>query len=300
MMPGTSTSPRATIAFVTEGPLSGVSETALGAAMLRAEESTRPDRLFDDPLAAAFVAAAPDPFADGPEPGDPDVARLRQAFTDQLALRTRFYDDYLVEATKRSARQIVLLGAGLDTRAFRLDWPAGVRLFELDLPEALAFKQAVLDAHDARPGCDRVAIGVDLSEDWDDKLLGAGFEPDAVTAWAAEGLLSYLTDDDAEGLLARVSTLSTPRSSFATEAARLADDATLVEASALSSLAPIASMWHGGLRDDPARWLEAHGWRVERHDRVALAVRHGRTLSDGSTGGFLIARRLESSATSGS
>jgi methyltransferase (TIGR00027 family) len=283
---------------VTEESLSGVSETALGAAMLRAEESARPDRLFDDPFAAAFVAAAPALFADGPEPGDPDVARLRQAFTDQLALRTRFYDDYLVEATRVSARQVVLLGAGLDTRAFRLDWPAGVRLFELDLPEAIAFKQAVLDAEDARPGCDRVVIGVDLSEDWDDRLLGAGFEPNAVTAWAAEGLLSYLTDDDAAALLTRVSTLSIPRSTFATEAARLADDATLVEASSLSLLAPIASMWHGGLRDDPAHWLATHGWRVEPHDRVELAERHGRPLSDASTGGFLVAHRLEAIAGS--
>jgi methyltransferase (TIGR00027 family) len=274
-------------------PLTGVSETALGAAMLRAEESARPDRLFDDALAATFVAAAPEIFADGPEPGDPEVEQLRRSFTDQLALRTRFYDDYVLDATEDSCSQVVLLGAGLDTRAFRLDWPANVRLFELDLPEVLAFKQTVLDADDAQPRCTRVAIGADLAQDWDDRLLDAGFDPDAVTAWAAEGLLAYLSDEQAETLLARVSNRSSPRSRFAAEAARLTDDATLVEASTLSSLAPITAMWHGGLRDDPAHWLEAHGWTVERHDRVVLAERYRRPIADASTGGFLIAHRIE-------
>jgi methyltransferase (TIGR00027 family) len=274
-------------------PLTGVSETALGAAMLRAEESARPDRLFDDALAAAFVAAAPEIFADGPDPGDPEVERLRRALTDQLALRTRFYDDYVLDATRDSCRQVVLLGAGLDTRAFRLDWPAGVRLFELDLPEVLAFKQTVLDANDAQPRCTRVVIGADLGEDWDDRLLDAGFEPDAVTTWAAEGLLAYLSDEQAEALLVRVSNRSSPRSRFATEAARLTDDATLVEASTLSSLAPITALWRGGLRDDPAHWLEEHDWTVDRHDRVELAERHRRPIADASTGGFLIAHRIE-------
>ena len=139
--------------MMADGFLGGVGETALGAAMLRADESARSDRLFDDPYAGAFVAAAPDIFADGPDPGDPEIERLRLAFTDQLAIRTRFYDDYVLAATRAGCTQIVLLGAGLDTRAFRLDWPESVRVFELDLPQVFEFKRAVLDAHGAVATC---------------------------------------------------------------------------------------------------------------------------------------------------
>jgi len=147
--------------------LIGVSQTALGAAEMRAEESRRPERLFDDPFAQAFVAAAPPLF-----PGVPSVADdaaltgLVAASVAGMAVRTRFYDEYLLAACADGFRQVVLLGAGLDTRAFRLDWPAGVRLFELDLPELCAFKEEVLAQEDARSRCSRQVVAVDVREDW--------------------------------------------------------------------------------------------------------------------------------------
>ena len=232
---------------------------------------------------------APDLFADGPDPGDPEVERLRQDFTDQLAIRTRFYDDYLLDSVAGGCTQVVLLGVGLDTRVFRLAWPRSVRAFELDLPAVLSFKQAVLDAERANALCTRVPVAVDLSEDWSRSLLDAGFDPDVPTAWTAEGLLSYLTNEQSETLLLRASRLSARASRIAVEAARIDDDATLVQARSLDSLAPIAAMWQGGLSEEPGTWFEAHGWDVEWHDRVRLATRYGRPIRDSSTGGYLIA-----------
>jgi O-methyltransferase involved in polyketide biosynthesis len=165
--------------------LSGVGETALGAAMMRARESLRPDRLFDDPYADAFVAAAPEAFADGPADSDNGaLAALEAAFSSAVVVRTRFYDDYLLAACAAGCRQVVLLAAGLDTRAFRLNWPDRVRLFELDLPEVLAFKEGVLARRRAAPRCARTALPVDLREDWPAQLTDAGFEPSHI---AVEG-----------------------------------------------------------------------------------------------------------------
>ncbi len=273
-----------------EGP-SGVGETALGAAMMRAEESARADRLFDDPFAAAFVAAAPDAFADGPDPDDPAIAALTDAFRTNMALRTCFYDDYLRTACAQGCRQVVLVAAGLDTRAFRLDWPDGARIFELDLPEVLKFKDTVLADRDARARCTRTAVGIDLREDWPNELTKAGFDANVSTAWTAEGLLAYLSHDDAARLLTRITELSRPDSQLAVEAARLADDSTLTHAQAMPDLDQVSTLWKGGLNQDAAEWLRDRGWDVDEHDRATLAARYDRPISDTSTGGYLTAIR---------
>jgi hypothetical protein len=120
----------------------GVGETALGAAMMRARESTRADPLFEDPLATAFVDAAPPVFEYGPSADDnPELATLEAAFQDAVSVRTRLFDDFVLGQVASGTRQVALLGAGLDSRACRLKWPAGVRMFELDMPDVLAFKQ---------------------------------------------------------------------------------------------------------------------------------------------------------------
>jgi methyltransferase (TIGR00027 family) len=275
----------------TDDSLSGVGETAIGAAMMRADESARADRLFDDPYAAAFVAAVPDAFAEGPEPDDPEIAALAEAFRAHIAVRTRFYDDYLRTACAQGCRQVVLLAAGLDTRAFRLDWPDGVRLFEIDLPEVLSFKDAVLTEQHATPRCARMTVSIDLREEWPVALTDAGFDVDLPSAWTAEGLLAYLSDDEAVRLLADVSDLSSPESHLALETARVVDDATLSHARDLPAFDQITTMWKGGLQQDAADWLEQHGWRVDKHDRKALSVSYRRPVADASTGGFLTATR---------
>src|SRR5215468_7274243 len=168
---------------MSDGELSDVSKTAIGVALVRAMESQRPDRLFNDPFAMRFVAAAPEYLAeraqrqrsesgDGPTP-------MGVALAAHIAVRTRFYDTYLLQATGQGCRQVVLLAAGLDARAYRLDFPPGVRLFELDLPAVLSFKQRVLT--EQTPTCERIAVPVDLSGDWREPLLQAGFNPAVAT-----------------------------------------------------------------------------------------------------------------------
>src|SRR4051812_9440004 len=187
----------------------GVGETAIGAAMMRARESLRDDPLFDDPFAAAFVDAAPPVFEDGPtSDDDPELATLEAAFEDAVSVRTRFYDEFVLDAAASACHQVVLLGAGLDSRAFRLTWPADVRLFELDTPEVLTFKERVLSSTGATPRCDRTTVASDLREDWTIALREAGFDSSDRTGWVIEGVIPYLPDDAAERLLFGVTELS--------------------------------------------------------------------------------------------
>src|SRR5262249_46030939 len=190
-----------------EGPLRGVEKTALGVAMVRARESRREDRLFDDPYAQAFVDAAPGAFPGEHKTGEElaavgPMASLGAVFHAHAVIRTRFFDDYLTAAVAAGCSQVVLLAAGLDTRAFRLAWPAGTRVFEVDLPDVLTFKDTVLAAQDAVARCARTTVPADLRADWTTALARAGFDRTGPAAWLAEGLLIYLSAAEAARLLA--------------------------------------------------------------------------------------------------
>jgi methyltransferase (TIGR00027 family) len=268
----------------------GVGRTAIGMARVRADESRRPDRLFDDPYAEAFVAAAPGALPEE-RAASGELAAWGVTISVQGVLRTRFFDDYLLAACQAGCRQVVLLAAGLDTRAFRLAWPPGVRLFELDLPEVLAFKQRVLAREGAVPRCERSVLAVDLRGDWPAELTRAGFEPAESTAWLAEGLLIYLSAVEAARLLAAVGELSAPGSQLALEHRTTADTRLLDQARAIPALAEVTLLWKGGLGEDARDWLARHGWRAQSHDRAALAAAYGRPLTGPSVGGFLTAVR---------
>ncbi|WP_026415326.1 SAM-dependent methyltransferase [Actinomadura oligospora] len=263
-------------------PLRGVGRTALGVARMRAAEHRREDRLFADPFAEAFAAAGP--------PAVPGTAgAMRDMMVLQVIIRTRFYDDYFLDAAASGIRQVVLLAAGLDTRAFRLDWPDGVRLFEVDLPDVLAFKDATLAG--AEPRCGRTVVAADLREDWAGRLPAAGFDPSRPTAWLVEGLLIYLSEDDAAALLDGIGEASAPGSRLATE------DGTgttwLIDlARTHPEQFPAGALWKGGLGEESASWLEEHGWRVEQHSLSDAAASYGRSApGSGSPRGFLIAER---------
>ena len=251
--------------------LPNVGRTAVWVAMLRAAEDMRADRLFDDQLASAFVAAAVPPGAREMSAGPPGASEF-------LAIRTRFYDDHLLGSSAAGVRQVVLLAAGLDSRAFRLDWPANVRLFELDLPELFAFKEAVLAEHGARAGCQRITVGVDLREDWAVPLIAAGFDPAVPTAWLAEGLLPYLTMADNDRLLATIGRLSTPgtRLAFDHMDSSAVNRATMRETA--DTVRKMGVEWKSTL-NDPVGWLAGHGWERATIARVpALGLHYGRPL----------------------
>jgi len=257
-----------------------VSKTALGVARVRAAESGRPDRLFDDPWAAKFCAAAPDQVPTG------ERTPLALAFAFHAIIRTRFYDDHLLES---GCRQVVLLAAGLDSRAFRLDWPARTSLYELDLPKVLAFKETVLAG--AEPRCTRTVVPADLREDWATKLKEAGFRPDQPTAWLAEGLLIYLTPDDADRLLSTVTALSAPGSRIAFERGDLSYQDKAVNS---PSMQRYSALWQGGLDRPPSEWLTGHGWQPTEHELGEIAQGYGRPLRRETSSGFMTAIRRTS------
>lgn len=84
------------------------------------------------------------------------------------------------------------MAAGLDARAYRLSWPAGTVVYEVDQPEVIAFKSDALARIGAEPTAERRAVGIDLRDDWSTALRDNGFDAAAPTAWIAEGLLPYL------------------------------------------------------------------------------------------------------------
>lgn len=258
--------------------MSDVSRTAVGVAALRALESARPDRLFNDPYARAFL-----PETMPQNPAGVSVFRL------YVVVRTKFYDDYLTAAVASGCRQVVLLAAGLDTRAFRLTWPQDVRLYELDLPALLSYKEKILGEQGAKPAVARTLVAVDLREDWAARLRAAGFDPTAPTAWLIEGLLVYLEPQDAIGVLASVTDLSASGSQVACEHR---DDKGQHSpgraARATAELSEVTTMWKEGI--PTYDWLADHGWDVESHDGNELAVDYGREV-DAPVGNFLIGKR---------
>jgi methyltransferase (TIGR00027 family) len=187
---------------------------------------------------------------------------------------------------------VVLVAAGLDTRAYRLDWPTDLRLFELDLPEVLAFKQRVLADRDARPTCERTALGVDLRTDWPAALRTAGFRPELPTAWLVEGLLVYLDAEQADTLIGRVAALSAPGSQLAceTQAPRPAGPPD-ADDGPRPSLAGYTALWKGGLGDRLPDRVRELGWDVEVVDRTDTAVGYGLQAPPSRGAGFLHATR---------
>lgn len=275
-----------------EDPLSGVSKTALGMALIRAAESRRPDRLFSDPYARAFADAAPGVFSreEASAARDPSTASFGAAFAAHGVLRTRFFDDFLLAAVDSGCRQVVLLAAGLDSRAFRLTWPDGTRLFELDLPEVLDFKEPVLARLGARPACERIVIPADLRGDWPSLLARTSFDPKAPTAWLIEGLLLYLAADEAGRLLTSVGELSATDSQMSFEHVSEGSDAVLAQVATLPGMSQYAALWKGGLGSGAPDWLAANGWRPEVRGAAEFAASCGRPV-EGEPGGFVIAVR---------
>ena len=228
-------------------------------AAARARESERPDRLFNDPLAAAL--AGPEGFAwlDRMEP----AARLGGQGL-YAVVRTRFFDDFLLHASQRTgARQLIILAAGMDARAFRMEWLPGTRLYELDRPEVLATKDAVIARAGAHPTCERRAIEADLERpSWSAALLAAGYEVREPSVWLAEGVFFYMTEAAVRALLGDASVLTSPLSQLGAD---------LVNRDLLTSPVMGPLLWTFSRRgamgrfgtNDPETLFAEHGWEAE-------------------------------------
>jgi methyltransferase (TIGR00027 family) len=257
----------------------GVGRTALMVAAVRAMETTRAKPLFTDPYAADFLAAAGAGDLIAVDSEDSDApGQMWSSFADYAPIRTRFFDDYLVDAA-RDVSQVVIVAAGLDTRALRLAWPREVTVYELDTPEVLEFKQHVLDARGAQSSGRRVPVPVDLREDWSGPLREAGLDPAVGSGWLVEGLTGYLTPEQNDALLADITALCAPGSLLSMEYLDVHAVDLMVRAFEAGGGDQIAALWRGGgVADESAAWFDRHGWDARAYDVYERAAGYGREL----------------------
>jgi methyltransferase (TIGR00027 family) len=227
-----------------------VAATGLLVAAMRAEESARDDALFHDPFAERLA-------------GDDGWRLLAESSSETgqpsapIVVRTRLFDEALLSAHADGVSQVVIVAAGMDARSFRLPWPDGVTVYEVDQPRVIAIKEERLAG--ARPRCQRVPVGVDLADDWPKTLQSQGFNSSAPTVWTIEGLLQYIEAPDVDRLFARVDALSAPGSVLLYDVVGKA----LLEAPFLQNtiefMQKLGAPWVFG-SDTPAALVEGRGW----------------------------------------
>lgn len=272
----------------------GVGATATMVAAARAM-GTRDDRgIINDPFAEPLVRAVGIRFfidmMDGvlqtSSFGDVTPQRV-QTMIDAMAARTRFFDEYFAGATAGGIRQAVILASGLDSRAYRLGWPSGSVVYEIDQPAVIDFKSVTMARLDAQPTATLRTVGIDLRGDWPAALRTAGFDPSAPTAWLAEGLLIYLPPDAQDRLLDTITGLSAPGSTLATEyvpgivdfdAGPAREMAANLREQGLDLDMP--ALIYSGPRNNVMDYLRSGGWQVTGEPGGDLLTRHGLPLPD--------------------
>jgi methyltransferase (TIGR00027 family) len=280
---------------------SSVGATATMVAAARAVASAEPNPIIDDPFAAPLVRAVGLNFfvrlVDGDviasRPHD-DAERDLQLETDSIAVRTRFFDDFFLNAARDGVRQAVILAAGLDARPYRLSWPSGSVVYEVDQPKVIEFKSAMMSALSAAPAADRRTVSIDLREDWPAALRRSGFDDTKPTAWSAEGLLMYLPPDAQDRLFDSITALSAPGSRLATEYHgndSSASGPTMSERAAqfnqrwakLGCDIDLSGLFFDGERSNVVEYLKDRGWQVSTRPRRDLFADYGRTFPDDDT-----------------
>ncbi|MEU7822409.1 SAM-dependent methyltransferase [Catellatospora sp. NPDC049133] len=245
--------------MIDQQSMAAVAKTALWTAAARARESNRPDRLFDDPFAGLLA-------------GDEGRELLQHFHTDRapddgnpfIAIRTRWFDDFISQACAGAPAQVVALGAGLDTRWYRMPWSDGTTLFELDQASLLAYKVDRLRDVPVPGDAQRriVPVAFDDSDGWVDALLAAGFDATCPTVWFGEGLLFYLPEQLAHRLLSRVAALSAPGSRLAVDLIGTGIFSFPYTREFLRRLQEANSPWRFGT-DDPGGFVAGAGWQVD-------------------------------------
>ncbi|MGD1258016.1 SAM-dependent methyltransferase [Mycobacterium seoulense] len=262
-----------------------VGATALGIAAARAAETAGDNPIIQDPFAQVFVDAAgigvwnvmasPKLLAElsAAEPGLEPMVRALIGFT---AVRTAFLDEFFLDAGRAGIRQIVNLAAGLDSRAWRLPWPEGTTVYELDQPTVLEFKYAALRRNGATPTANVVGVPMDLRDDWSMALQEGGFDASQPTAWLAEGLLHYLPARTHDLLFDRVHALSSAASRFALNAP---SSDTQAPAAGLrgTEAAGVTGQW---CADEITGWLDQQGWETSALSLEDLLRHYGRVVRD--------------------
>ena len=282
-----------------------VGSTAVMVAAARAAETERPDPLIRDPFAKVLVAGAgtgawefilDDEFVAKVADADAEAAAVFEHMGAYQAVRTHFFDAFFTDAVAAGIRQIVILASGLDSRAYRLQWPAGTTVYEIDQPQVLEYKSATLDQHGVTPTAVRREVPMDLRFDWPTALQEAGFDAGAPTAWLAEGLLMYLPAAAQDRLFQHITALSAPGSRIAAETMGVqADDRRAQMRERFERIAAQFGVentldvqeliYSDPDRADVADWLAEHGWAsaaTSSHDEMR---RLGRSVEIAQTDG---------------
>jgi methyltransferase (TIGR00027 family) len=271
----------------------GVGATALSVARARVAETAADCPLYTDPYAHFFLEAAAEagwqsPFGDDPE--------RMQGMAAYMASRTKNFDEFFTTAGANGIDQVVILAAGLDTRAWRLPWINGTVVFELDQPKVLEFKGQVLAGHGARPDPEYHPVPIDLRHDWPKALQQNGFDPSKPTAWSAEGLLPYLRATDQDRLFERIDSLSDTGSRIAVEAfgpdfysaellarrrERMAKARKAAEDAGRPPIPDPSRLWYFEPRTDVRQWLAGVGWEVTTISAQELMEHYQRPAPEG-------------------
>jgi methyltransferase (TIGR00027 family) len=272
----------------------GVTATMVAASRAMATKSERP--LINDPFAEPLVrAVGVDLFvrlvsgelnpADLQDDGD-SSSRSMPRMTDNMAVRTKFYDEFFLDAAQAGIRQAVILASGLDSRAYRLPWPDGTTVYEIDQPQVVEFKSRTLAEMGAQPTAHRRTVAIDLRDDWPAALRAVGFDSNQPTAWSAEGLLGYLPPEAQDRLLDTITELSAPGSRIATESMPRRDDA--LRERLKEHMRIVSERWrkHGldldmteliyfGDRNEAAPYLSDCGWQITGSSTRELFAANG-------------------------
>lgn len=256
--------------------VTSVGFTALAVCAARALDAALEPPLASDEFAAGFVTAAGEPNLRAAV-ANTDMTSAAAFNAQWVGVRTRFFDEFFTDAARSGARQSVILAAGLDSRAYRLAWPPGHTVFEVDQPRVLEFKQQVLDGRGAAPSTRRVTVAVDLRDDWAGALIAAGFDPGQPTAWALEGLLPYLPGPAQDALFEKLHQLSAVGSRVAAELGpepgEIAEFADSVPAiSQDSGHPPVAELWYDDPRVDTKASVVQRNWQVAGVDLMEKAA----------------------------
>jgi methyltransferase (TIGR00027 family) len=266
-------------------PKSGVGATATVVAAARAMATKDPRGLINDPFAAHLVRAVGIDFftsmIDPELPGiDSPSSAILRGMVDAVVVRTKYFDDYFADATDDGVRQIVILASGLDTRAYRLPWPTGTVIYEIDHSRVIDFKTKTMAELGAKPTATRHAVAADLRGNWDAELRAAGFQPHLSTAWLAEGVLLYLQGEEQDRLFDTITALSGPGSTVATEYApglkgykteRVEELSRTFRAQGMDI--DIPSLMQTGDRSDVVDYLRGKGWKAISVARTDLFIR---------------------------
>ncbi|OBG68752.1 class I SAM-dependent methyltransferase [Mycobacterium sp. E3339] len=268
---------------------SSVGATATMVAAGRAMATRDPRGLIHDPFAEPLVRAVGVDFFTKMMDGELDLEAIEnastvrmQAMVDGMAVRTKYFDDYFINATDGGIRQVVILASGLDSRAYRLPWPDGTVVYEIDQPRVIDFKSGTLAGIGAEPTATRRTVPIDLRADWPTALKAAGFDTTAPTAWLAEGLLIYLPPEAQDRLFDNITALSAPGSTVATEFVPGIIDFDAERVREMSGSfrdhgvdIDMASLVYAGERNHVVDYLSSKRWNVEGITRTELFARNG-------------------------